>query len=184
METLFAWMITMSLGLDTLIISTSLGMQKQPRDKVKIALVFAAAESVMPIVGILIGSALSHYFQSAASVIGSLLLIGVGIYFLVFDDDEKEKKSLNRELAGWTLVATALSLSLDELAVGFTAGFIQVPIVLTVMLIASRTFVFTFIGAAFGAKLKPYLGEWAEKAPGVLLGLMGVWMLLETVFEL
>ncbi len=180
METLFAWLLTMSLGFDSLVVSASLGLKKESGDKVKIALVFAAAEAVMPIAGIVIGGALGQMFKNAASVIGSLLLIAVAIYFLFFDNDEEEEKALNAELAGWPLIAAAVSISLDELAVGVSAGFIQVPVLLTILLIASRSFVFTFIGVTFAAKLKPLLGEWAEKCSGVLLGLMGVWMLLET----
>jgi len=177
--TFIAWILTMSLGIDTLITSTSLGLKREPGDKVKIALTFAAAESVMPLVGFFIGGALSHYFASKASLIGALMLIGVAIYFLFFDDEEVEKKRLERDLSGWPLITTALSISMDELAVGFSAGFIHVPILLTVMLIASRSFVFTFIGVSFGSKLKPYLGEWAEKSAGIVLALLGVWMLLE-----
>lgn len=82
MEILFAWILTMSLGFDTLVVSASLGLKKEPRDKVKIALVFAAAEALMPIAGIVIGGALGQLFRSAASVIGSLLLIAVAVYFL------------------------------------------------------------------------------------------------------
>jgi len=185
METLYAWLFTMALGFDTLVVSASLGLKKEPKDKVKIALVFAAAESVMPIFGIVIGGALGRYFHDAAAVVGALLLIGVAIYFLAFDDEDGGKGlGVGGELAGWPLMLAAISISLDELAVGFAAGFVQAPIVLTILLIASRSFVFTFAGAAFGAKIRPYLGEWAEKTSGVLLGGMGLWMLMEILFDL
>jgi len=179
MGTLFAWILTMSLGLDTLIVSTSLGLKKELKDRAKIAFVFATVESAMPIAGLFIGGALGHYFSSAVSSIGALLLIGVGIY-LFLDDDGEETKPFERKLAGWPLLATAIGISLDELAVGFTAGFIQVPIFLTILLIACQSFIFTFIGVTFGSKIKPILGEWAEKASGAVLALMGIWMLLET----
>ncbi|MFC5529826.1 manganese efflux pump MntP family protein [Cohnella yongneupensis] len=179
METLFAWILTLSLGFDALVISASLGLRKEPKNKLNIALAFATAESLMPIAGMIIGGALGHYFKGAISAIGALLLIGVAIYFLFFDRDEDDKKELGRSLAGWPLLAVAIGISLDELAVGFTAGLMQAPIALTIMLIAVQSFTFSIIGVTFGAKLKPYLGEWAEKASGVVLGLMGVWMLIE-----
>lgn len=177
--TFVAWVLIMSLGIDTLITSASLSLKREPRDKVKIALTFAVAESVMPLAGFFAGGALSRYFESKASLIGSLLLIGVAVYFLFFENESEERERLNRELSGWPLMATALSISLDELAVGFSAGFIQVPILLTVLLIAARSFVFTFIGVTFGSVLKPYLGEWAEKTAGAALGIMGILMLIE-----
>ena len=181
METLFAWLLTMGLGFDSLIVSASLGLRKEARDKVKIALAFAAAEAVMPVAGLVIGGALGRLFQQAAGMIGALLLIAVAIYFLFFDDEEGEKQALSAELSGWTLIAAAVSISIDELAVGVSAGFIQVPMLLTILLITSRSFVFTFIGVTFAEKLKPFLGEWAEKGAGILLGLMGIWMLLEAL---
>jgi putative Mn2+ efflux pump MntP len=58
---------------------------------------------------------------------------------------------------------TDLSISLDELAVGFSIGFIDVPVVTTIILIDLQDFVFTWMGLTFGSKFKPLLGEWSEK---------------------
>ncbi|MDF2713389.1 MAG: hypothetical protein K0R28_314 [Paenibacillus sp.] len=181
METLFAWVITLSLGIDAFIVSATLGLRKHinPRDKLRIALVFAAIESLMPISGIIIGKALGHYFAGALTAIGALLLIGVAIYLVLFDRDQDESEAFERPLAGWALITVAIGIGLDELAVGFTAGLIQLPIVFMTMMIAAQSFVFSIIGVTFGAKFKRYLGEWAEKASGILLALVGVWMLIE-----
>jgi putative Mn2+ efflux pump MntP len=179
MDTMYTWILTLSLGFDALVVSASLGLRKEQKYKINMALVFATTESLMPIAGMIIGGALGYYFQGAVSAIGALLLIGVAIYFLFFDRDHDDDKALGQMLTGWPLVAVAIGISLDELAVGFTAGLMQVPIVLTIILMATQSFTFTMIGVTFGAKLKPYLGEWAEKAPGVVLGLMGVWMFIE-----
>ncbi|WP_279306858.1 manganese efflux pump [Paenibacillus pseudetheri] len=54
---------------------------------------------------------------------------------------------------------SALSISLDELAVGFSIGLIDVPVALTILLIALQAFIFTFLGLAFGSKFKLFLGE-------------------------
>lgn len=180
METLLVWILTLSLGLDALVVSASLGLRNEQKNKINIALVFATAESLMPIAGMIIGGAFGHYFKGAISVVGALLLIGVAIYFLFFDREvEDDYTALGRSLAGWPLIAVAIGISLDELAVGFTAGLMQAPIVLTIILIAVQSFTFSMIGVTFGAKLKPYLGEWAAKASGVVLGLIGVWMLID-----
>lgn len=179
METLFAWILTLSLGFDALVVSASLGLRNKTKNKIKIALVFASAESLMPIAGMIIGGALGQLFKGAISVIGALLLIIVAVYFLFFDRDEGDHLVLERSLAGWPLIAVAIGISLDELAVGFTAGLMQAPIVLTILFIAVQSFTFSMIGVIFGAKFKPYLGEWAEKASGIVLGLMGGWMLIE-----
>lgn len=183
MESFFAWVITFSLGFDALIISSSLGLRNKPTNKMKIALFFAMAESLMPIAGMIIGEAFGQYFKGTLSAIGALILIALAIYFLMFDKDEdqSQSKAFDQPLANWTLIAVAIGIGLDELTVGFTAGLIQLPIVLTIIMIAIQSFAFTIIGVTFGARLKRYLGEWAEKAPGVLLGLVGVWMLIDNI---
>lgn len=181
MEPFVAWILTLSLGLDALVVSASLGLREEPKRKLRIALVFAAVESLMPIAGIIIGGALGLFFQGMISLIGALLLIGVAVYILVFDRDEDENEALRQPLAGWTLFAVAIGISLDELAVGFSAGLMQAPIVLTLLLIAIQSFTFSLIGVMFAAKIKPYLGEWAEKIAGVVLGLLGLWMLVENL---
>ncbi|WP_168122881.1 manganese efflux pump [Paenibacillus sp. HB172176] len=182
METLYVWLISLSLGFDALIVSASLGIRREPKNKLKIALVFAAAESLMPIAGMIVGGALGRFFGGALTTIGALLLIGVAIYFLFFDDDDDERTAFGQSLAGWPLLAAAIGISLDELAVGFSAGLMQMPIMLAILLFAVQSFAFSLIGVTFGARLGRFLGEWAEKASGVALGIMGVWMLIENGF--
>ncbi|WP_313640475.1 manganese efflux pump [Paenibacillus sp.] len=96
----------------------------------------------------------------------------------------KEGEKLERNLVGWTLIMTALSISLDELAVGFSIGLIDVPVALTILLIALQAFIFTFLGLAFGSKFKRFLGEWSEKVAGIVLGLLGFWIIIEAVLKL
>ncbi|MFD0669920.1 manganese efflux pump MntP family protein [Cohnella sp. GCM10027633] len=181
MDTLIACLIAISLGFDSLLVSASLGLRRSSKDGLRIALTFAAAEALMPIAGVVIGGAIGQYFQGAISVIGALLLIGVAIYFLFFDDDDDDDKAFKRPLSGWPLFAVAIGISLDELAVGLSAGMMRLPIVLTVVLLAVQAFAFALIGVKFGAGIKRYLGEWAEKASGAVLGLMGIWMLFESL---
>jgi putative Mn2+ efflux pump MntP len=97
---------------------------------------------------------------------------------------EKEEGKLERNLIGWTLVMTAISISLDELAVGFSIGFLGVPVALTIILISLQAFLFTFLGLTLGKKLKPYLGEWSEKVAGTVLGLLGIWIMIEAAFKI
>ncbi|MCZ8516595.1 manganese efflux pump [Paenibacillus filicis] len=172
--------LILTLGMDTLLISMSLGFVKT-KGKLKIALVFACAEALMPLIGLLIGNSSGQLMGHWSSIVGGILLLAVAVWLIFFEDEEEEEEKLERNLVGWTLLVTALSISLDELAVGFSIGLIGVPIALTIVLIAVQAFVFTSIGLAFGAKLKPLLGEWSEKLAGTVLGLLGLWILGEAV---
>ena len=138
----------------------------------------------MPLVGLFIGNGAGHFIGDWASVIGGMTLLAVAVWFIFFEDEDEEAETLERNLVGWTLILTALSISLDELAVGFSIGLVGVPIALTIILIALQAFVFTFVGLTFGSKLKPYLGEWAEKLAGIVLGLLGIWILFDAIVHL
>lgn len=163
--------------------SISLGFIKTT-GKVRIALTFACAEAIMPLVGLLIGKGVGQLIGDWASFIGGVALLGVAIWLIFFEDEDDEEEKLERNLVGWTLIITALSISLDELAIGFSIGLIGVPIVLTIILIALQAFAFTILGLTFGSRLKRYLGEWAEKFAGVVIGLLGLWILIDAIAHL
>jgi putative Mn2+ efflux pump MntP len=175
--------LVLSLGIDTLLISTSLGALKT-KGKLKIAIVFACTEAVMPLIGLFIGKEAGGILGNWTSLIGGILLLGVAVWLLFYDNEDEEEKKLERNLVGWTLIITAISISLDELAVGFSIGLIGIPIALTIFLISLQAFVFTFLGLTFGSKLRPFLGEWSEKVAGTVLGLLGIWIIIEAVLKL
>ncbi|WP_379346275.1 manganese efflux pump MntP family protein [Paenibacillus sp. GCM10027629] len=176
-------LLILSLGIDTFLISTSLGVLKT-KGKFKIAIVFACAEAIMPLIGFLIGNWAGILVGNWASLIGGVLLLGVAAWLIFFEDEDEEGEKLERNLVGWTLIVTAVSISLDELAVGFSIGLIEVPVALTILLIALQAFVFTFLGLTFGSKFKRFLGEWSEKVAGIVLGFLGFWIIIEAVLKL
>jgi len=175
--------LVLSLGIDTLMMSISLGFLETP-GKVKIALTFAGAEALMPIVGLIIGQTAGRVIGDWTSLVGGLALVAMAGWLMFFEDEDDEEEKLERELVGWTLVLTALSISLDELAVGFSIGMIGVPVAWTIVLIAVQAFLLTLVGLTFGGKLKRYVGEWAEKFAGLVLGVLGLWITIEAVVHL
>jgi manganese efflux pump family protein len=175
--------LILSLGMDTLLMSVALGFV-QTKGRVKIALTFACAEALMPLVGLLIGQLAGRLIGDWASLLGGIVLLGVAAWLIFFEDEDEEQEKFERTLTGWTLILTALSISVDELAVGFSIGLVGVPVALTIILIALQAFVFTFVGLTFGSKLKRYLGEWSEKLAGVVLALLGVWILIDAIIHL
>jgi manganese efflux pump family protein len=173
------WMtaiVVLSLGLDNLVTSVALGASGANR-RIRISLLFGLFEALMPAIGLVAGGLLSNWIGGWAWVIGLLVMLGMGIYMLVEDDDEDEK--LTRGLKGWALVAAAVSISADELAVGASFGLLDFPVGWTLLIIGAQAFCFSYIGLRLGARLKPYLGERVEKAAGLLLILTAVLLGLE-----
>ncbi|MCL6443829.1 MAG: manganese efflux pump MntP family protein [Alicyclobacillus sp.] len=175
--------LILSLGMDTLVMSISLGFV-QTQGKANIALTFACAEALMPLIGFFIGTGAGRFIGNGASLIGGIALLAVAVWLIFLENEDDEEEKLEQNLVGWALVLTALSISLDELAVGFSVGLVGVPIAITIILVALQALIFTYLGLTFGSRLKPYIGEWAEKLAGVILGLLGLWILIDAILHL
>jgi manganese efflux pump family protein len=106
----------------------------------------------MPVVGLLPGRALGQLIGGAADyvAIGALTLLGV--WMLVHEDDD-ERERVGRLASGHGLVLIALSISLDELAIGFTIGLLHLSLWLAVILIGAQAFTVAQLGLRLGARL-------------------------------
>jgi putative Mn2+ efflux pump MntP len=179
--------LILSMGMDTLLLSISVGFIQsngQNGRKSIIAFTFASAEAFMLSVGLLIGQGAGRLIGDWASVLGGTLLLAVAVWLLFFEDDKDEEESLRRNLVGSTLIVTGVGISVDELVVGFSIGLVGVPILMTIFLVAGQAFLFTMLGLTAGSKVKPYLGEWAEKFTGGTLLLLGLWVLTSAIVRL
>lgn len=83
--------------------------------------------------------------------------------------------------SGWALFALGLSLSLDELAMGFTIGLLHLSIVWAVILIGAQAFLFAQLGLRLGPRLSRAARGSAEKIAAVALLGLGVLVLVDTV---
>ncbi len=173
--------LVLSLGLDTLAVSVGIGLGRTAV-RWKVALVFAAFEALMPLVGLAGGHWLGQLMGLWASGVGAALLIALGIYTLWFEDDDEEAGKV-ATLSGWALLAAAASVSLDELAVGFSLALVQVPVLITAALIAVQAFLVAWIGISFAQQLRRYLGERIEKVGGVAFVAVGLWQLAEVLLH-
>ena len=177
--------IFFSLGLDTLAVSLGLGLSGLPRARwLRVGLTFALFEGLMPVVGLLIGQRLGTLLGAVAAYIAAAILIVIGgleIKEAVMDDDDDDDMPIALALTGERrrpLALVGLSVSLDELAVGFALGVLHVPIGPALAYIAVQAFALTFVGLLVGRRLGRYFGERAELAAGVVLALLGVALLV------
>lgn len=162
-------LLVLSLGSDTLTVAVALGISGVGRrDRFRVGGSFALFEGSMPLVGFAAGRLVSGAIGELASVTGIAVLFGVGAWMIYEAAAGGDQRRIN--IAGWRgLVLTSVSVSLDELAIGFSMGALGLPIVLTVLLIAAQAFVLTLIGTAVGNEIGERLAERAEIAAGVIL---------------
>jgi putative Mn2+ efflux pump MntP len=174
--------LILSLGLDTLALSIALGLAPlPPRTRLRLALTFAAAEGSMPAIGLLIGRPLGEAIGGWAAVLAGALLIATGLWLLreARDDDDDDSSERARILSaasarGLPLLGIALSVSLDELAMGFSFGILGVPVVPALVAIALQALVVSLGGQWLGQRVGGALAEHAEVAAGIVLCLLGV----------
>ena len=169
------------LGIDTFAVSAAVGLTGLSRtQRLRISLVFAAFEGLTPAVGLLIGDVLGEDIGSVANYLAGGFLIAYALYVLLRNPDAEDEAA--GEMAtthGWALVLLGLSVSIDGLAVGFTLGLSGVPVVPALILIAAQAFLLSQLGLHLGARLSSRFRKGAERGAGVVLGLLGSWLVLE-----
>lgn len=83
----------------------------------------------MSLVGLALGAPLGHTIGSGAGYVAIGVLLAFGLYTLLSNEDEEQQQlALLAGVGGWPAVMLGLSISLDELAVGFTFGLLRLPV--------------------------------------------------------
>lgn len=168
-------LLVLGLGLDTLLVSASLSPDHPLR--LRLAVVLALFEGGMPVIGAVLGHAAGQLIGGLAQWAGSGLLLLVGGYLLFWDPDEKIPSSFS----GGTLILLGLSVSLDELAVGFSVALTGVALSFVIAGIVIQAFFFSFLGSWLGPRVQA-LGSWGHRLPGILVGALGCWGLVGLAF--
>jgi putative Mn2+ efflux pump MntP len=101
------------------------------------------------------------------------VLAALGVWMLAHGEDgEEEKVGALASGHGLVLIALGISVSLDELAIGFTIGLLHLPLWLAIVLIGAQALLLSQLGLRVGARLNEALRERAEQLAGLaLLGL-------------
>lgn len=171
------------LGLDTFALSAAVGMARPSRrQRIQLSVILPAFESAMPVVGLLLGHGLVHLIGRAANYVAAGALAALGAYLLL-PERENESNRVNglTQLNGLALFVLGLSISLDELAMGFTIGLLHLAVARAILLIGIQAVIATQLGLRLGARVASRGREWAERLAGMaLLGLAAL-VLIEQV---
>ncbi len=174
-------LFVLPLGLDTFAVSAALGLQGLPkRDRLKVALLFSSFELVMPVIGLLAGRGLGSAIGGIAEYIAAAALTGLGAYMLSVDDKAEGTKVANlSSRTGLALIGLGISISIDELAMGFTIGLLHLSLPVAVLLIGVQAFLVAQLGLRLGSRLGEAAREWAERLAGLALIGLGALIFVE-----
>lgn len=169
----------LSLSVDAFAAAVGKGAAVQSarlNDAVRIGAVFGFFEAITPVIGWVLGLALSTWIAAVDHWIafGLLLAIGGNMIRLAFKGDDdiapEQTEAQARQARGVLgLVTTALATSIDATAVGVSLGVMQVNILAACLIIGGTTTVVATLGVIVGRHASVWIGRYAEILGGVAL---------------
>jgi putative Mn2+ efflux pump MntP len=137
---------------------------------------------MMPLVGVAIGAPLGRAIGGVADYVAAGALAALGAYMLLSSDSDDEERLLSmteRGVSGAGMLG--ISISLDELAIGFGAGPLRLPLLPLIVAIAAQAFIVTQIGVRIGSRVGARWRESAEGIAGVALITLGAALVIANV---
>lgn len=172
--------LTIPLCLDSFLIAAAIGMTRPSRgNRIRISVFFATFEAGMPLVGLLIGEALSGPLGGAAEYTAIFVLIIFGLYATFNSKAEDNEAKRIASTHGLAIIGLGLGISLDGLAIGFTYGLLHLPVILVTVLIAFQAFVLSQIGFSVGGRLPDRVRQYGEKIASLALVAIGVLLFMQ-----
>ena len=180
--------LLLPLGLDTFALAAALGMAGvSARDRIRVSAVFTGFEAVMPLIGLLIGSAADRFIGQWAAYGGIALVAIAGVLIIRsgrHEDEEQRRLGLLAHTRGVAVIGLGVSISVDELAIGISAGLLGIPLAAAIPWIAVQTFVAAQVGMRVGGRLGETVRERTELAAGLALILVAGGLLALRLFAL
>ncbi|MEN1941309.1 manganese efflux pump MntP family protein [Luteimonas sp. MJ246] len=152
------------------------------RDALRAGLIFGVIEGLTPLAGWALGTAAAPYVTTWDHWIAFtvLTLLGLRMAWVGLRDDGDDAPLGARSRHGfWALAATGFATSIDAMAVGVGLAFLDVNIIAVAATIGLTTLVMVTLGILLGRALGALAGKRAEAGGGVLLMVIGAWILFE-----
>jgi manganese efflux pump family protein len=170
-------LVAASLGLSNFAASVGIGVGGvDGRTRLRVGIVFGSFETVMPLLGLLLGRSLAGTLGRDAHWVGAGLLIATGAYALLQaarPAGGHGKQAATGQRTG-RLVVTGIALSVDNLAVGFALGTYHVGLIMAVLVIGAVSVTMSLAGLELGRPLGVRVGRRGEIVGGLVLVGVGV----------
>ncbi|MBU7579520.1 MAG: manganese efflux pump [Porphyrobacter sp.] len=173
-----ALLLAVALAMDAFAVALTQGAKFRPdvRGGLAIAATFGVFQALMPLAGWVIGAVALIYVEAVDHWIAFGLLTFLGVRMLGGHVGEEEAA---QALTGRALLIAGVATSIDALAAGITLPTLDVSPWLAAVLIGLVTFALSGAGVWLGRRAGDHLGEWAERAGGVILIGLGCKILAE-----
>lgn len=152
------------------------------RDALRAGIIFGVIEAITPIIGWLLGRAALQYVEAFDHWIAFGLLGALGIHMIyngLRPDNGEDDEDPAQHHGFWKLALTGFATSIDAMAVGVGLAFLDVDIIAVAATVGLTTFVLVTVGIMLGRVLGAMAGRRAEVGGGILLILIGAFILFE-----
>ena len=171
-------LIGIGLGMDAMSVSISKGLamkQISRKSTIKIGLYFGIFQTLMPIIGFILGSNFKEIMERVSKWIAFGYLEVIGINMIL---ESRKENNTNDSTKLKDMLVPAVATSVDALVIGMTFGIIEVSIIKTTIIMGSITFLMSIIGVKIGNLLGNKLKLKAEVLGGIILISIGIKVLI------
>lgn len=182
MSILTILILAIGLSFDTFAVSVSCGIARRHIvfwEAFKVALVFAAFQATMPIIGWLLGLSVKSIIEPIDHWIALALLSLIGIKMIIEAFNGTSENKVIDPTNFKVLLTLALATSIDALAVGVSFSVVTVNLLHAYLIIGSITFLVAMLGMLFGKKVGGLIGKRMEIIGGLILIAIGVKIAME-----
>jgi putative Mn2+ efflux pump MntP len=173
-------LIAVGLAMDAFAVALAAGATGRasgPRAAFRLSFHFGLFQFLMPVLGWLAGSTISHLISEVDHWIAFALLTIVGLRMIRtgLRGEPGEDRDPSR---GITLLTLSVATSLDALAVGLSLAMLKVSIWYPCIIIGLVASGFSLFGFGIGHRLGKAFGQRMEMVGGLILVLIGLRILL------
>ena len=176
------FLIAVSLALDAFAVSVSSGISIPGfgvKQAARMGLWSGAFQFMMPVAGWLLGSSVSQYIETVDHWVAFALLAVIGGRMAWGSLRGGEEDEAPADLSARRLCLLAIATSIDALAVGVSMAFMNVPVLLSAVVIGVVAFGLSVVGGLAGRRLGALFQRRAELVGGLVLVGIGVKILVE-----
>ena len=174
-------LISIGVGMDAFSVAICKGISMKKMEWKKaiiIGLYFGGFQTLMPLLGYVLGKGFEDIVTSVDHWIAFTLLAIIGIN-MIRETFNENKENMDDSVSFKSMFILAIATSIDALAIGITFAFLKVNILIAVFMIGTITFILSVFGTKLGNKFGDKFGPKAEFVGGIILILIGTKILLE-----
>ncbi|MBI9068297.1 MAG: manganese efflux pump [Salinivirgaceae bacterium] len=175
-------LIAIGLAMDSVTVSISCGLilnKFNIKNTLRIALFMGFFQGIMPVIGWLLGSTFKGYIEAIDHWIAFFILLFLGTRMIYQQLTSNNEYKCFDPTSNKVLLGLALATSIDALAVGVTFSIVHTSLLYAASIIASTSFVLSFMAVYLASIFKNKLKFPFELVGGIILISIGLKILIE-----